>query len=1013
MVLDVSTRTAVRCRGMTAAGRQCENPTLNGVCGLCKGTSPASTLTTVGQVRSLADQARVLAADDGINDEAEALLKGLNPEQREAVTHEGGALVVVAGAGSGKTGVLTRRAAWLVEAEGVAPEEIMAVTFTNKAAEEMRLRVGKLVGDEAAERMTIGTFHATCAELLRSEHETLGYPEDFSVYDTEDTEAMLSGVLRSLGVDRRTLTVGQARAFISDAKSHLRAPGEGLDADDPASTAAHDAYREYERRLRLSKAMDFDDLVGRTVKLLREDPEARARCRQRSRHLLLDEYQDTNPAQTALVRLLAGDDQQVFAVGDPDQSIYGFRAASAANLVGFAETFPGARTLVLHRNYRSTQTILDAANAVIAPNSGRPPRALVSELGEGERIVLYEGSDEVQEAGWVAQRIAGLRGEAGGEDEETAILVRTNAATRPFAERLAAAGIPYVVKDGSSLVDSKEARAVVAHLRIVTNPEDDVAYQRALVSAKGVGDTSVLKLRAWAEANETTLDGAARHAEAAGLATASRKAVERFLETHDDLVARSRAGGEGATPSALLDRLDEATEFSARLSGDKATAVQNLRNIAGGHTDVASYLERVALEAADDAPPPKGFVTIATIHASKGLEWDNVFVAGMEEGVMPSGGDDDPEEERRLAYVAMTRAGRRLFLTSAASRAAQGIPAFNPTSRFVRDIPPHLVTENSDPLAVVPLSAPTRAPAATGGRGPVVPFPTSPTGTVGEVVGQRADGRLVLSMPAADPEIVADLALSPTAIDNHSRCPAALFYNSVARLPKQSSPAARIGTHFHAIVERLHALPPEERTRPAAEKIADEVEAEWRAKEHYNDFTDEHYAEARGLLDGYFEIEDPARVRPVAMEQKIRTTLDDGTVISGVIDRLERDEDGTLVVTDYKTGAQPRGRQAPWAHHQAHLYAALVRRTTGETPAKLRIIYPRGGDKGPPAIIEAPITEADIAHIEHLASRAGREVRESLATGKFVACPGGQCRRCDFKDSCPASSAASAAALAG
>lgn len=973
---------AAPCRGRTVAGARCGNVTrnTNRLCGQCLGTGGGAVASD--QAQSLLSLADSLAESPPA---AEDLLDGLNLEQREAVTHEDGPLVVVAGAGSGKTGVLTRRAAWLVEAQGVDPGEIMAVTFTNKAAEEMRGRVAALVGEDAAGRMTIGTFHATCADLLRNEHEALGLPQDFSIYDTEDTDALLTGVLASLGVDRQVLTVNQARSFISDAKANLRAPGVGRDPHNPASVAAHAVFAEYERRLRLSRALDFDDLVGRTVKLLREEPEVRSRCRQRSRHLLLDEYQDTNPAQTALVGLLAGDDQQVFAVGDPDQSIYGFRSASSANLTGFSDRFPAARTITLNRNYRSTQTILDAANAVIAPNSDRPPRALVSDLGTGEPITFYEATDEAEEAGWVAHRIAVLRSE-GVEGHEIAVLTRTNHGTRSLAAQLADAGIPYVVKDGSSVADSKDTRAVLANLRILVNPHDDVAFQRALLSAKGVGDTSHLKLKAWAEMHETSLAEAARHGEEAGLSGAARNAVARFLATHDERARQAKEGGAAASPGALMDSLDLMSGLSDQVGGDRAVALRNLRNAADGHAEVGSFLERVALGDASEAEAPRGFVTLSTVHAAKGLEWDNVFMVGMEEGVMPLGGDEDQEEERRLAYVGMTRAGRRLHLSAAMSRSSFGVPAFNPTSRYVGDVPDHLVVRASDRLPVEPYSLPERP------------------GAVGRVSGRRADGRLVITMPPADPEVIEGLALSPTALDGHSRCPSAFYYKHVARLPVESSPQARVGTHFHAIVERLHGLPAAQRTPERAQAIADEVEAEWRANDHYAGFTDEHYAEARGLLDGYFAIEDPRAVNTVATEHKMRAHLADGTAVTGVIDRLERDADGLLVVTDYKTGRQGRG-ETPWAVHQGRLYASIVRTVTGETPRKLRIVYPRAGEAAQPKVAEVAITDAHIAHVEHLASRAGQSVRESLASGQFLACPGGQCKRCDFRSSCPASSA--------
>ncbi|MEH6624140.1 MAG: UvrD-helicase domain-containing protein [Dietzia maris] len=698
------------------------------------------------------------------------LLDGLNPQQAAAVTHRGGPLLIVAGAGSGKTSVLTRRIAYLLAEGGAHPGQILAITFTNKAAAEMRERVATLVGPHA-ERMWVATFHSICVRILRAQSALLGTRNsNFTIYDSDDSRRLLGMIAKEQQLEVKKFTPRMLATAISNHKNELREPSEAMDraledSDRTGQTVAA-VFTEYQSRLQAANAFDFDDLIGETVGLLRAHPQVAAYYRRRFRHVMVDEYQDTNHAQYVLVRTLvggvAGDDDEVgvppaelCVVGDADQSIYAFRGATIRNIEDFEHDYPDARSILLEQNYRSTQTILSAANAVISRNPGRREKSLWTDEGAGELLVGYVADNEHDEARFIAGEIDRLIDSGDASYSDVAVFYRTNNSSRVIEDVFVRLGLPYKVVGGTRFYERKEVRDVVAYLKVLSNPDDTVALRRILNTPKrGIGDRAEACVVVHAEQRAIGFGEALRDAAAGKVAllpTRSVKAIAGFVTLLDELRGRldggDHAGGEGSAPdvgahveavlertgyraeleasndpqdAARLDNLNELVgvgrEFSSEAAlqrsareqgfgeesaGDAAGAVADQADVVDAQLDegiaepgsLAAFLERVSLVADADQIPAEdqGQVTLMTLHTAKGLEFPVVFLVGMEDGLFPHmralGDPAELSEERRLAYVGITRARKRLYLTRAMMRSSWGQPMTNPGSRFLEEIP--------------------------------------------------------------------------------------------------------------------------------------------------------------------------------------------------------------------------------------------------------------------------------------------------------------------------------------
>lgn len=628
------------------------------------------------------------------------LTTGLNPDQLDAVVHDNGPLLVVAGAGSGKTRVLTHRIANLIDDGGVSPFEILAITFTNKAADEMKHRVGALVGP-VAQKMWVSTFHSACVRILRRDGHLLGYPSGFTIYDQADAVRLMTYVLKDLDLDTKRFPPRTVHATVSSAKN------DGISVDAFADRAGQvfevkiaDAYREYQDRLKAAGAMDFDDLLGRTVQLFDEFPAALEYYQRRFRHVLVDEYQDTNKVQNDLVLHLAREHGNVCVVGDSDQSIYAFRGADISNILDFERAFPQVTVVVLDQNYRSSQNILDAANAVISRNTGRSPKDLWTAKGGGERIVCYQGADEVDEARFVAHELARHHDSAAHRWDEMAVFYRTNAQSRVLEDQLMRADVPYRVVGGTRFYDRKEVKDALAYLKAASNPTDEVALKRVLnVPKRGVGDGTVAKLDAWARANGRTFFEALRAGTEAGASARAAKGINDFLGVID-AAAQKLDSGPALVIEQILSESGYLDDLAAQRSIEAEGRLENLSELVGGaqgYETVSEFLETVGLVADTDQLPDEGdesAVVLMTLHAAKGLEFPVVFLMGLEDGVFPHmralGDPTELEEERRLAYVGITRAEEQLYLTNAWCRTLYGATQYNPPSRFLDEIPDDL-----------------------------------------------------------------------------------------------------------------------------------------------------------------------------------------------------------------------------------------------------------------------------------------------------------------------------------
>jgi len=627
------------------------------------------------------------------------ILEELNPDQREAVLHHDGPLLVIAGAGSGKTRVLTHRIAHLIRAHGVSPFEILAITFTNKAADEMKHRVGALVGP-VAEKMWVSTFHSACVRILRRDAARLGYPSRFTIYDQADAVRLTGYVVRDLGLDPKRFPPRSVHATISATKNDAVTVEQFTErAKVIFERKIADVYAEYQKRLHTAGAMDFDDLLQVTVELFKAEPEVLAHYQRRFKHVLVDEYQDTNKVQNELVLLLGSEHRNVCVVGDSDQSIYRFRGADIRNINEFEEAFPDATVIVLDQNYRSTQNILDAANAVIANNQSRKPKELWTESGAGGLIVRYHADDEGDEAQWVAHEISRLH-EEGERWADSAVFYRTNAQSRVMEEALLRVGAPYKVVGGTRFYDRREVKDALAYLKAAVNPVDEVSVKRVLnVPKRGVGDSSIGRLDAWSTAHGEPFVESLRAAPEAGVTGRAIGGIDEFLELLDRLAALADEG-PAAVLEAALERSGYLAELQAEHSVEAEGRLENLAELIGFAREfdaVDEFLEQVSLVAdTDDLPDPdSGAVVLMTLHAAKGLEFPNVFVLGMEDGVFPHlralGEPAELEEERRLCYVGITRARVRLYLTNAWSRTLFGSTQYNPPSRFLDEIPSQLL----------------------------------------------------------------------------------------------------------------------------------------------------------------------------------------------------------------------------------------------------------------------------------------------------------------------------------
>ncbi|WP_369196040.1 DNA helicase PcrA [Streptomyces djakartensis] len=677
-----------------------------------------------------------------------ALLEGLNDNQRAAVVHSGSPLLIVAGAGSGKTRVLTHRIAHLLAERNVHPGQILAITFTNKAAGEMKERVEQLVGPRA-NAMWVMTFHSACVRILRRESKKLGFTSSFSIYDAADSKRLMALVCRDLDLDPKRYPPKSFSAKISNLKNEL------IDEEDFAAQATDgfektlaQAYALYQSRLREANALDFDDLIMTTVNLLRAFPDVAEHYRRRFRHVLVDEYQDTNHAQYALVRELVGTSEhpvdvppeaevppaELCVVGDADQSIYAFRGATIRNILQFEEDYPDATTILLEQNYRSTQTILSAANAVIERNESRRPKNLWTNAGTGARITGYVADTEHDEAQFVADEIDRLTDAGEAKAGDVAVFYRTNAQSRVFEEVFIRVGLPYKVVGGVRFYERKEVRDVLAYLRVLANPEDSVPLRRILnVPKRGIGDRAEAMIDALSQREKISFPQALKRVdEAYGMAARSTNAVKRFNTLMEDLRTIVESGAGPATVlEAVLERTGYLAELQASTDPQDETRIENLQELAAvamefeqergedaetGGT-LSDFLEQVALVADSDQIPDEedgdGVITLMTLHTAKGLEFPVVFLTGMEDGVFPHmralGENKELEEERRLAYVGITRARERLYLTRSTLRSAWGQPSYNPPSRFLEEIPPAHVewkrTGATAPASSGPVSA--------------------------------------------------------------------------------------------------------------------------------------------------------------------------------------------------------------------------------------------------------------------------------------------------------------------
>ena len=678
--------------------------------------------------------------------EIDPLLEGLNPQQSEAVTHAGGPLLVVAGAGSGKTRVLTRRIAYLMSRRNVAPYQILAITFTNKAAGEMKERVADLVGP-IAKSMWVSTFHSACVRILRQEATRLGYSNSFSIYDSADSQRLITIVAKELNLDPKKYPARQFQSMISNAKNELMGPQDYVNAaSNQFEQVVADVYAVYQQRLIRANAMDFDDLILKTVEVLQRYPEAKARFRSRFRHVLVDEYQDTNHAQYILVKELVGSElegqspAELCVVGDADQSIYGFRGATIRNILQFELDYPNARTVLLEQNYRSTQNILNAANAVITKNESRKEKNLWSDAGAGSPLTGYVAESEHDEADFIAGEIKSLQREGVSTPGDTAIFYRTNAQSRVFEEVFMRNALPYKVVGGLRFYERREVKDLLAYLRVLANLEDEISLRRIInVPKRGIGDTSLDYVDEFARNNDISFwQGLLRVSENGSVPGRAAQAINEFTSMVSALAVLVEAKTKPSViVEAALEQSGLLKELADSTDPQDEVRVENLKELVAVSMEyeerpfdelgedeeisLAGFLEKVSLVAdADEIPEGEdhgGVVTMMTLHTAKGLEFPTVFLTGMEDGIFPHsrtlGEKDEIEEERRLAYVGLTRARQRLYISRAEYRSTWGAPNYNPPSRFLDEIPEDVIEWRNQGRSSLSPSLVTRSRTAT------------------------------------------------------------------------------------------------------------------------------------------------------------------------------------------------------------------------------------------------------------------------------------------------------------
>ncbi|CAB4656822.1 unannotated protein [freshwater metagenome] len=676
----------------------------------------------------------------------ENLLSELNPAQSAAVAHAGGPLLVVAGAGSGKTRVLTRRIAYLMSARHVAPYQILAITFTNKAAGEMKARVGELVGP-VAQSMWVSTFHSACVRILRQEAMRLGYSSSFSIYDSADSLRLITIVAKELNLDSKRYPARQFQAMISNAKNELMGPQDYVNAaSNQFEQVTADIYTVYQQRLQRANAMDFDDLILKTVEVLQRFPEAKARFRSRFRHVLVDEYQDTNHAQYILVKELVGSESdgmppaELCVVGDADQSIYGFRGATIRNILQFELDYPNATTVLLEQNYRSTQNILSAANAVITKNVSRKEKNLWTDSGSGALLTGYVAENEHDEARFIADEIRQLQRDEKSQPGDTAIFYRTNAQSRVFEEVFMRSALPYKVVGGLRFYERREVKDLLAYLRVLANLDDEISLRRVInVPKRGIGDTSLDYVDLFAQEQGISFwQGLLRCSEVTGLPARAAQSIQDFTSMmsalHVLVEAKTRPS---VIVEAALEQSGLLKELADSTDPQDEVRVENLKELVAVSMEyeerdfeeliedeeisLAGFLEKVSLVAdADEIPEGEdhgGVVTMMTLHTAKGLEFPTVFLTGMEDGIFPHsrtlGEKDEVEEERRLAYVGLTRARKYLYISRAQYRSTWGAPTYNPPSRFLDEIPEDVIEWRNDSSTSVSASLIKRSRVAT------------------------------------------------------------------------------------------------------------------------------------------------------------------------------------------------------------------------------------------------------------------------------------------------------------
>ena len=642
-----------------------------------------------------------------------SIYETLNDMQQKAVYHTEGPLLILAGAGSGKTRVLTHRIAYLIGEKGVNPWNILAITFTNKAAQEMRERVDQIVGNDGGS-VWVSTFHSTCVRMLRRYIDRLGYDNNFTIYDTDDQKTLMKDVCRRLDVDTKQYKERALLAAISHAKDELLTPDdmERNAGGDFREKRIAEIYREYQASLRRNNALDFDDLIVKTVELFRKCGEVLEYWQDRFRYIMVDEYQDTNTAQFKFVSLLASRYENLCVVGDDDQSIYKFRGANIGNILGFERVFPGAKVIRLEQNYRSTQNILNAANEVIANNAERKPKRLWTENPEGDKIHFRQFMNGFEEAEYVVGDIAKGRREGRFQYRDCAVLYRTNAQSRLFEEKCLLANIPYKIVGGVNFYARKEIKDLLSYMKTVDNAADDLAVKRILnVPKRGIGATTITRVQDYADSMQMSFYEALQNVrEIPSIGRAASK-IEGFVSFIQSLKSKAQAYTVEEILEEIIDltgyvdelKAEDTEESRARIENideliSKTVSYQNLRSAEGGEASLSGFLEEIALIAdIDTVDPGQDYVLLMTLHSAKGLEFPNVYLAGMEDGIFPgsmsvfSADPSDMEEERRLCYVGITRAMKELTLTSARQRMIRGETQYNRVSRFVREIPRELV----------------------------------------------------------------------------------------------------------------------------------------------------------------------------------------------------------------------------------------------------------------------------------------------------------------------------------